>query len=301
MNCLELTNIFDTISEEYLNGEIGDDEAVEALDYLYANCEKSIKDILTEMELNALSGLLVEIADFENALVDKVLLEVFEADDMEPELYESSSEEEAEEIIADEPIEEEPVYFADSEKEYEAMRNQWRKNRESERKTAIKTEREIPLEERYKAAMGAFKDMQEDKAQAWKLKDEAKWLVQDLNRWQKESYEWMDIFKDYYAKLGNEIARKSKKLSSDYKTPITEEDINITDQLDDSENNVVPEEIIDDSEETAEESSSEESQQEVQKEQVSEETSEQQPEVIQEQGKEGIKNISAPSGEASQE
>lgn len=293
MSHVDLLDRFDDISLDFFNGEVSIMETIDALDELSEECENTLTNILNGTELQNLAKLLIDIADFEESLLDACSLSLHEEvgdDDFEvldvPQEYIDSDaildepcmqydEGELEEDYI-EPITEEELVMANalndmsidelvdninalvasapnnfaSDKQYEQMRKEWVGKREAERKNAIKTEKETPLEERYKAAMTSFKELQEDKSQSWKLDDEGSWLAEDLERWGKEALEWRDIFDKYYTKLAKEIYKKADKVEANYETPITDEDINIEEHLDDSE---LSEEEVMDVEERAEE------------------------------------------------
>lgn len=269
MSHVDLLNRFDDISLDFFNGEIGLLETLDALDDLSEDCEQYLTNI-DNIEVQSLATLLIDIADFEESLLDacSLVLEDEVGGDLEvievPDEYIDDSanaedvyityEDMVEQINEVTPeVSESNDNFASS-KEYEQMRKEWLNKRQTERQNTIKNEKEIPLEERYKAAMTAFKELQADKSQAWKLDDEGSWLAEDLERWGKEAMEWKDIFSKYYTKLAKEIYKKADKIEADYEAPITEEDINIEDQIDDSE---LTEEEVADVEERADEAEEE--------------------------------------------
>ena len=294
MSHVDLLNRFDDISLDFFNGEIGLLETLDALDDLSEDCEQYLTNI-DNVEVQSLATLLIDIADFEESLLDACTLVLedevggdLEVIEVPAEYIDDSANAEDDYISYEDMVEqinevtpevsESNDNFASS-KEYEQMRKEWLNKRQNERQSAIKNEKEIPLEERYKAAMTAFKELQADKSQAWKLDDEGSWLAEDLERWGKEAMEWKDIFSKYYTKLAKEIYKKADKIEADYEAPITEEDINIEDQIDDSE--LTEEEVADVEEradETEEESNETAPEQEQAPEQATEETAkEEQP------------------------
>lgn len=291
MAVIDLANRFDDISIDFFNGDLELLETINALEDLSEECESCLKsrldDLADDPYATVLSDLLADITDFEESLLDasslsiedsldedsenidyvndfyvndfedtfddeeSASLENTQADELET-FIDSDEEQKAQFVLPTEEIEdEEDVNFA-TDKDYDKMRQQWVDKRTSERKASQKTEKETPLEERYKAAMTAFKDLQKDDSQAWKLEDEAQWLVDDLDRWTSEALEWRDIFTKYYNKLAKEIQKRADKIADKYDTPITEEDINIEEQIDNSDE--VEEEEIQDIEEKIDES-----------------------------------------------
>ena len=289
MALIDLVNRFDDISIDFFNGDLELLETINALEDLSEECEASLdsrlEEVISQTEVPALAALLTDITDFEESLLDASSLSIEDSIDEESgyiddysDYYvdDESNKDYDEAPVYEENIEpiapqamilavdaqempEDDVNFA-TDKDYDKMRQQWVDKRTSERKASQKTEKETPLEERYKAAMTAFKDLQKDDSQAWKLEDEAQWLVEDLDRWTSEALEWRDIFTKYYNKLAKEIQKRADKIADKYDTPITEEYINIEEQIDNSDE-VEEEEIQDIEEKIDEDTSNEEAEQ----------------------------------------